>query len=190
MATGLAIASMVASAAAAYNQNQTMRKQDNDAAAAIRQNMALQQQANQKVASAIQKQAQSNPDAAIKSQGQQYLEQLRQNQQMAQQRLQRSGLGAAYAQRAAQDMAGENTYANTLAGLMAQTDAPGLQRAQEQYDFGDLGTLLKAYQSDANGNATVAGIKARGEASPWAGIFSGLASGLGSMSSGMAAGDA
>lgn len=168
MGVGLAIASAVAAAASAYNQNQTMRKQDRDAAAGIRQNMALQQQANQKIAKQVQQQAQSNPAAATAQLNQQSLDQLRQNQQIAQQRLLRGGLGAAYDQRAQANAANENQYADTLAGLMAQIDAPGLQRQQEGFNFGDLGTDLGALKSFAGGNSVVAQLKAKGEQpNPW-----------------------
>lgn len=168
MATGAAIASAVLAAGSAYDQNQTMRRQDSDNAAAIRQNMALQQQANQKVAQTIQQQAQSNPDAAAATMDQKYLQQLQQQQQLAQQRLTRTGLGAAYDQRAGQNAANEEGYATKLAGLMSAVDAPSLQRQQEAYNFGDLGTDLGQIGSNARGDTYVSGVKIANERpNPW-----------------------
>lgn len=162
------IASAALAAGSAVDQNQTMRKQDRDAAAGIRQNMTLQQQANAKVAQTLQQQAQSNPRDAIQQQNAAYLDQLRQNQQQAQQRLLRQGLGGAYADRAAANAATENDYTNRLSGLMAQIDAPGVQRQQEQFNFGDLGTDLGVLGQNAAGNQFVTGMKVKTRnPNPW-----------------------
>lgn len=168
MAAGAAIASAIIAGASAVNQNQTMRKQDAENAAAIRQNMALQNEANQKVAQTIQQQAQSNPNAAEATMDQKYLQQLQQAQQLAQERLTRGGLGAAYDQRSAQNAANEQGYATKLAGLMSAVDAPSLQRQQEAYNFGDLGTDIGQISSNARGNSYVSGVKIANERpNPW-----------------------
>lgn len=170
MATGAAagyIAAAIA-AASAVDQNQTMRRQDRDAASGIRQNMALQEQANQKIAQTIQQQAQSNPADAMASQNDKYLQQLQQQQQLAQQRLARGGLGSAWQAQADRAIGNEMGYANRLAGLMSAVDAPSLQRQQEGFHFGDLGTDIGLIGRDASGNATMAGNKARSRtANPW-----------------------
>lgn len=152
----------------AFNKYQTLKKQDNAAAAGIQRNMALQQQANQRLSQALQKQSQSNPAAITAQQNQSYLDQLRANQQAAQQRLMRQGLGQAYAERAQSNAAGEIDYADQLAWLMAQIDAPGLQRQQEHYDFGDLGTDLGVIGSNAAGNQFVTKMNVKGiRSNPW-----------------------
>lgn len=160
MAAGAAIATAALAGLSAVDQNQTMRRQDRDAAAGIRQNMLLQDQANQKIAQAIQQQQESNPAAAEASQNDKYLQQLQQQQQLAQQRLSRGGLGSAYTDRANTAAANEQGYATKLAGLMSAVDAPSLQRQQEAYTFGDLGTDIGTIRRDSQGNAYTAGIKA------------------------------
>lgn len=155
-------------AASAVDQNQTMRRQDADAAAGIRQNMALQQDANKKIANTIQQQAASNPANAQASQMDQYLQQLQQQQQLAQQRLARTGLGDAYNQWAARDAGDVNDYSTKLAGLMSAVDAPSLQRQQEGYTLGDLGTELGIIGGDAAGNQYVTGQQvANQRPNPW-----------------------
>lgn len=155
MATGAAIAAAAIAGLSAVDQNQTMRRQDRETAAGIRQNMALQEQANQKVARTIQQQAQSNATKARVSQNDKYLQQLQQQQQLAQQRLARTGFGDAYDQLARRAAANEDSYATRLAGLMSAVDAPSLQRQQESYNFGDLGTELGMIGRDASGNQYV-----------------------------------
>lgn len=168
MATGAAIAAAVLAGASAVDQNQTMRRQDHDTAAGIRQNMSLQDQANQKIAQAIQQQAQSNPAGVQSSQNDKYLRQLQEQQQLAQQRLARTGFGAAYDKRAQLAAANEDNYATRLAGLMSAVDAPSLQRQQEGFDFGDLGTDIGVIGRDASGNSYVTGQKVNSiRPNPW-----------------------
>lgn len=168
MATGAAIAAAAIAAASAVDQNQTMRRQDNATARGIQQNAELQRQANAKVADVVQKQAQSNAANAEHDQMGQYLQQLQQAQQLAQQRLARGGLGNAYAQRAAQASANEDSYAAKLAGLMSAVDAPSLQRQQEAFNFGDLGADVGLLGRLAAGNAYTTQQKVGGiRTNPW-----------------------
>lgn len=166
MCTGAEIGLLAASAGltglSAYNQNQALKKQDAATAAGIRQNALLQQQANARVNQVVQQQAQSNPAQITADRNAQYLDALRQNQQLAQQRLLRSGLGQAYAQRAAANQGAENDYAQRMANLMAQADAPGLQRQQEAFNFGDLGTDIGVLNDQSRGNQFVTGLKVKG----------------------------
>lgn len=154
IATSTYVALALAAAAAGgqyYNTEHTAHQQDQQAALGIQNQANIQKQADAKVNDAVAKLADSNAASAKQSRLDDYLNVLRRNRSTTE-----AGLTPAIgsdtfktdAATAANDV---SNYTDKNAGLMARMDAPGIQRQQEGFDYGNLATDIGLIGRESQG---------------------------------------
>lgn len=186
-ATALALAAGLASAgASAYNTNQTLKKQDNQAAAGIKQQAENQRVVNERLNKTLQFEKAKNPEDSKNVVTEQFLNQLRAKRAQALSSVDSGGMSSAY-DKAVQGASAQTTAdAASVAGNLAGIDAPMLQRQQEGQRYGDLGMDLSVLSGNVQGDSFLNRLKMQGiRRNPW--IDAGAAA-LGGVSQGMAAG--
>lgn len=185
------IMSAVGTGVQVYNQNKTLRKQDQAAADQISQQARTQQEADAQVRNMIREQEQSGPEQHQADAMQQYMDTARRGQDE-----QTSALGgpgvSRFADDAAAAAAGISEYVGNTADIFSRIDAPSRQRELEARRYGRLGTDLGVLMDRSAGDRYLGDIRMRSiRSNPWLDVLgqtlTGAASGMGGMggSSGM-----
>lgn len=154
IATSTAIGLALAAAAAGgqyYNTTKTAERQDNQAALGIQNQSRIQKQADAKVNDVVTKLADSNAADAKASRLDDYLNVLRRNRSTTQAGLTPNIGSDTFKTDAAAAASGVSSYADKTAGLMARMDAPGIQRQQEGFDYGNLATDIGLIGRESQG---------------------------------------
>lgn len=154
IATSTAIGLALAAAAAGgsyYNTQKTAQRQDNQAAQGILNQSRIQKQADTKVNDAVAKLADSNAASAKEGRLDDYLNVLRRNRSTTEAGLTPVIGSDTFKTDAATAANDANSYADKTAGLMARMDAPGIQRQQEGFDYGNLATDIGLIGRESQG---------------------------------------
>jgi hypothetical protein len=146
-AVGIAV---VSTAANMYNNQQVAKKQDQNAAMQIRNQSAQQQKAESKIGDMLKQLQGSNSQDEEKQRMDQYLTTLQQGAQAKGINQGVGGFSDAYRTDAAAAAAGLQDFGAQRAGLLARTDAPGLQRTGEGILFDNTATDIRGIGRDAN----------------------------------------
>lgn len=156
------IAMAVAAGAEYKNTQNTANRQDQAAAAAIQNQAGLQKQADSQVNQAVQKIAGSSAQPAIDQRTADYMDVLRRNKATVTQGLTPSIGGSAFKADAANAAEAAQAYGNQNAGLMAQIDAPQMQRQGESFDYGKLATDLGLIGRQSQGQSFLDQVRMNG----------------------------
>lgn len=154
IATSTAIGLALAAAAAGgqyYNTTKTAERQDNQAALGIQNQSRIQKEADAKVSDAVAKLADSNAASAKQSRLDDYMNVLRRNRSTTQAGLTPNIGSDTFKTDAATAANDASSYADKTAGLMARMDAPGIQRQQEGFDYGNLATDIGLIGRESQG---------------------------------------
>ena len=146
---GVGIA-VVSTAANMYNQEQVAKRQDQNAAMQIRNQSAQQQKAESKIGDTLKQLQGSNSQDEEKQRMDQYLDTLQRGSQANGINQGVGGFSEAYRTDAAKAAAGLQDFGVNRAGLLARTDAPGLQRTGEGILFDNTATDIRGIGRDAN----------------------------------------
>ena len=146
-AVGIAV---VSTAANMYNQEQVAKRQDQNAAMQIRNQSAQQQKAESKIGDMLKQLQGSNSQDEEKQRMDQYLDTLQRGSQANGINQGVGGFSEAYRTDAAKAAAGLQDFGVNRAGLLARTDAPGLQRTGEGILFDNTATDIRGIGRDAN----------------------------------------
>jgi len=164
IATSTAIGLALAAAAAGgsyYNTQKTAQRQDNQAALGIQNQSRIQKQADTKVNDAVAKLADSNAASAKEGRLDDYLNVLRRNRSTTEAGLTPVIGSDTFKTDAATAANDANSYADKTAGLMARMDAPGIQRQQEGFDYGNLATDIGLIGRESQGQNFLDQLKLR-----------------------------
>jgi hypothetical protein len=164
IATSTAIGLALAAAAAGgqyYNTTKTAQRQDNQAALGIRNQARIQKEADAKVNDAVAKLADSNAASAKQSRLDDYLNVLRRNRSTTEAGLTPNIGSDTFKADAATAANDASSYADKTAGLMARMDAPGIQRQQEGFDYGNLATDIGLIGRESQGQNFLDQLKLR-----------------------------
>ncbi|KZC17014.1 hypothetical protein RHOFW510R12_01530 [Rhodanobacter sp. FW510-R12] len=154
IATSTAIGLALAAAAAGgqyYNTTKTAERQDNQAALGIRNQSRIQKEADAKVNDAVARLADSNAASAKQSRLDDYMNVLRRNRSTVENGLTPNIGSDTFKTDAATAANDASSYADKTAGLMARMDAPGIQRQQEGFDYGNLATDIGLIGRESQG---------------------------------------
>ena len=167
-----AVTAMVAAAAlTAYNEKETARKQDRAVSQGILQRMQATREQSTAIQQALADLRGSNAKEAVTQRTGDYLKALATAKPMGSQPAQVGAMSDAYRMAAGAADAASADQANTTAGLMAVTDAPGLQRMGEGNRIGLLAARLGEMGIAANDATNQSMLKARGiRPNPWIGL--------------------
>lgn len=170
----------VSAGMSAYNTNQTAKREDRALADSIRNQASKQREADAKTLAEVSKtEASSSRDEEAKRTGD-YMTQLRRNRASLQGGLTPSIGGSTFTADAAQAGQAVDQYAGDTAGLMAQVDAPGMQRQGEGFSFGKLATDIGLLQRESRGQAYIDELRRRSvRRNPWLDMAAGLAGAAG-----------
>lgn len=143
-----------------YNTEQTAKRQDRQAAQSILDQTNIQKKANARVQQTIQQTQASTAADARAQRLSDYMQTLNQAKGRTTAGLTNPVVGgqAFQADSAAAANQAEN-YGEQTAGLLSRIDAPGVQRQQEGFDYGQLATDLSALQNQSAGQAFLDKIK-------------------------------
>jgi hypothetical protein len=164
IATSTAIGLALAAAAAGgsyYNTQKTAQRQDNQAALGIQNQSRIQKQADTKVNDAVAKLADSNAASAKEGRLDDYLNVLRRNRSTTEAGLTPVIGSDTFKTDAATAANDANSYADKTASLMARMDAPGIQRQQEGFDYGNLATDIGLIGRESQGQNFLDQLKLR-----------------------------
>lgn len=171
MGTELLVGAALAAAGAgvnAYNQNQTVKHQDEETARGIALQGQHQQDANVRVNQEVDAMKNSSPEASRASAANDFLEQLRRTRAQAV-----SGPGAVKGSRYAADTADAQSSVSDLgtrtAGLLSRINAPAFQRQNEQQGFAQLSSDLGTIGRDSAADQFLTQLRLR-QARPNAGV--------------------
>jgi hypothetical protein len=156
LATSTYVALALAAAAAGgqyYNTTKTAERQDNQAAQGILNQSRIQKQADTKVNDAVAKLADSNAASAKEGRLDDYLNVLRRNRSTTEAGLTPVIGSDTFKTDAATAANDASNYADKTAGLMARMDAPGIQRQQEGFDYGNLATDIGLIGRESQGQS-------------------------------------
>jgi len=179
-------AAAAASAASAYNTNQTAKKEDRKIAEGIRNQSAKQKEADERTNKEITSiEGSSSRDEEAKRLDQ-YAAQLRRNRPTVQGGNLNPLLGgSAFKADAANAAQGADAYAGQTADLMAQVDAPGMQRQGEGFGFGKLATDIDLISRESRGQAYIDELRRRTvRRNPWIDMGAGMLSAYSGMAGG------
>lgn len=193
-AAALALALTAASAGAQYyNTQKTAKRTDNALADQIRNQSAKQRQADAKVNAEVADLAQSRSDEHRAQSLDSYMDVLRKGRGKLEAGLTPtvgSDVFKAGSANAAQDV---QDFAGDRAGLMARIDAPTLQRQDEAFGYGRLGTDIDLIKREAAGQNWLDSLRVKRASQRNAGLdalsslLGGAAGAAGSMGTGAAA---
>lgn len=145
-----------------YETQKTASRQDQAAADAIRNQGKIQKEGDAKVSDTVAKLADSTAAAAKEQRLTDYLQVLRRNKDTTTAGLTPT-IGSEAFRADANTAAGDvQNYAQQTAGLMSRMDAPGIQRQQEGFDYGRLGTELGLVGRESQGQAFLDQLRQRG----------------------------
>jgi hypothetical protein len=156
MGAAIPYAVMLAAAGAqVYNQNQAIRRQDQQAAQGIQQQGRLQRQADERVGQEISQLEASNAEGERAQRLGDYMDTLRRNA------------------RAAENVQG---YGERAAGLLSRIDAAGMQRQREGFGYGHLASDLGQIGRASAGDQFINDLRVRSiRRNPWVDMASGVA---------------
>lgn len=184
-----AVTAMVAAAAlTAYNTKETARKQDRAVSKGILARMQSTREQSDAMQKTLAQLRDSNAQPAVAQANTDYLRALAAPRPggAASQPATVGALSDAYRTAAGAAANDSTALADKTAGLMALTDAPGIQRQGESAQIGQLSAALGRIGISANDATNMAQLKARGiRPNPWIGL---AASALSAYGSGAAAG--
>lgn len=181
------------------NTQDTAKRQDNQAALGILNQSKIQKKADSRVDQTVQQLAGSTSADAKAARLDDYMNALRANKQGITRGLTPTIGGSAFQTDSAKAATGVQDNAAKTAGLMARMDAPGIQRQNEGFDYGNLASDLGQIGRQSQGQSFLDQIKlnairrnakldlASGLASAYAGSMTG---GSGGAMSGAAGGGA
>lgn len=177
-----AITAMVAAAAlTAYNQKETARKQDRAVSKGILERMNATRDQSTAIQKALADMRGSNAKEAVAQRQGDYLKELSTARPMGSQPAQVGAASDAYREAAGAADAASTAQADKTAGLMAVTDAPGIQRQGEGVRIGQLSALLGQMGIGARDASNQAMMKAQGiRPNPWIGLAAAALSAYGS----------
>lgn len=181
----VSVASAVAAAAGeglnAYNQNQNMRKQDNQTAQSIIRQGDLTKQAGQQVKSLTDKIAGSNPDDAVKQQNAAYLSALQQaNPTQSTVSPAVGGASKRYTQATDAAKSDVANYGRSTASALAKTAAPQLQRIGEGNEIANTASNLGLISDASGAESGLLKTRLAGDSTnPWLGALSQVLQGAG-----------
>lgn len=133
-----------------YNADKTAERQDRNLAMQIKNQSKEQQGAESKIREMMDKLGQSNSKDEEKQRMDQYLDTLQRGSQANGINQGAGGFSDAYRKDAAAAEAGLQDFGVNRAGLLARTDAPGLQRVNEGILFDDTAFDIKGIGRNAN----------------------------------------
>lgn len=136
-----------------YNQNQVAERQDDNLAMQIRNQSKEQQGAESKIREMLTKMEGSNSKDEEKQRMDQYLNTLQMGSQANGINQGVGGFSDAYREDAAAAAAGLQDFGVNRAGLLARTDAPGLQRVNEGILFDQTAFDVRGIGRNANQQA-------------------------------------
>lgn len=145
LATSTVIALAAAAAAAGgtyYNTEHTAHRQDQQAAQSILNQSRIQKKADSRVDQTVQKLEGSTSADAKEARLNDYMNTLRENKAKLTNGLTPTIGGSAFQTDSANAATGTQDNAAKTAGLMARMDAPGVQRQNEGFDYGNLASDL------------------------------------------------
>lgn len=175
--------SALSAGAAAKNQHDVLKRQDNEAASGIAAQASRQRQADQRVSQEVDALQSSTPEAERAQANAQFMNQLQQNRA---QQYNGGRVGASSDEFSEDTKRGASNvvdFGKKQAGVLSRISAPGRQRTNEQVGFGRLGGDLGRIGRGAEGDAFLSQLRMRGIGkNPWidaaAGIGQGAASGM------------
>lgn len=180
-AIGAAALSAAGTGVNAYNQNQQMRKQDNDAATSIVNQGRINSQAEGAVKNLNDNIAKSTPTKNTQDQTAAYLQAINSQPAAANTTPKVAGGSKRYTEAqgaAAQDVA---NYGRSTAENAAAVAAPSLQRIGEGNQIANVASELGRYNDQSANEQGLLRTKLAGDtANPWLGAFSQLLQGAGS----------
>jgi len=167
------------SAGASYiNTRNTEHKQDAALAQQIRDQGQYQQQADSKVNQEVATLSKSSSAASKQKALDDYTNTLLTNKKKTNAGLTQDIGSAAFKADQAAAAKGVDQYGAQQAGLMSRIDAPTMQRTQEGYGYGNLGTDLGLIGRDAQGTNFIDSLKLRQiRRNPWLDLASQVAGG-------------
>jgi hypothetical protein len=151
-----------------YNQQQTAKKQDNALAANIRNQGKSQATADSKIREMLTDLQGSNSQDEEKQRMDQYLNTLQMGAQANGINQGAGGFSDAYREDAAAAAAGLDKFGVNRAGLLARTDAPGLQRVNEGILFDTAANDIRGIGRNANQDAYLDNLRLQAiKPNPW-----------------------
>ena len=136
------VVAALAAGAQYKNTQDTARRQDEQAAQGILSQSRIQKKADSRVDQTVQQLEGSTSADAKAARLDDYMNTLRANKASLTRGLTPTIGGAAFQADSSNAAAGTQDFASKTAGLMARMDAPGVQRQQEGFDYGNLATDL------------------------------------------------
>lgn len=160
----------------AYNTQKTAKREDQALAESIRNQASKQKEADARTLKEVSAMEGSTSRDEEAKRTDQYATQLRRNRANMQGVNLMPGVGGAtFTADAAKAMQGVDQYAGQTAGLMAQADAPGMQRQDEAFGFGKLATDIGLLQRESRGQAYIDELRRRSiRRNPWLDMAAGL----------------
>lgn len=151
-----------------YNTDQTAKRQDRQLAESIRNQSAEQQKADSKIRDMLKDLGGSNSKDEEKERMDQYLNTLQMGAQANGINQGAGGFSDAYRADAAAAAEGLDAFGKQRAGLLARTDAPGLQRVNEGILFDNTAMDIRGIGRNADQQAYLDELALRGiKPNPW-----------------------
>lgn len=190
IATSTAIALALAAASAGaqyYNTTQTNKRTDNALAGQIRNQGEKQKQADAKVNEEVASLQKSRSEESRVKSLDSYMDTLRKGRGKLEAGLTPNIGSDAFRADSAAAAQGVEDFAGDRAGLMARIDAPTMQRQQEAFGYGNLGTDLNLISREASGQNFLDELRVKRASQRNAGLDA-LSAFLGGAAGGMAGG--
>jgi len=144
---------LAASAATAWNNDQTIKRQDQQAANAIQNQGRIQRQVDSRIDDEVRQMEQSTAADERAKALEGYMTTLGRNRRSLEAGLTPAIGSNAFRESSAAATGDVNTYAQRAADLMSRIDAPAMQRQGEAFGYGklatDVGTLARNAQSQS-----------------------------------------
>lgn len=197
VATSTIVALALAAAAAGtsyYNTQKTAQRTDSALAGSIRTQGQKERQATERVNAEVEKLKGSTSDAARSKRLDEYRDTLVKGRGKQNAGLNPSIGGEAFQDKAAEAVSLVDAYGGQSADLMSRIDAPGIQRQEEGFGYGNLATDLGLIGREAKGLAFLDELRLRKASQRNAGLdalsalLGGAAGGVGSGAAAGAAG--
>lgn len=165
MATSTAIALALAAASAGtqyYNTEKAADRADNQAATGIRAASEKQRTADAEVAAEVERMRKSSSEDERANALTSYMDTLRKGRQQSEAGLTPSIGSEAFKADSAAATTGVQDYGKQFASLMSRIEAPGTQRMNEGFQYGNLATNLGLIGREAAGDAYINNLRMNG----------------------------
>jgi hypothetical protein len=157
-----------AAALGAYNNDRTIRRQDQQAATSIQNQGRIQRQVDQRVDDEVRQLEQSSAADERAKALQGYMDTLGRNRRALEAGLTPTVGSDAFRESSAQATGDVNQYASRAAELMSRIDAPSMQRQGEAFGYGRLATDVNTLGRTAQGEAFLDEMRMRAiRRNPW-----------------------